>query len=174
MIVISVVTEITRSQRGPDRTEAGDPMAVLAWVEGMAAFFEANYGMAPITGRIVGWLLICEPAEQSAGQIAAAIKASRASLTTSFRDLAAGGLVRRLRRAGDRTAYYRLDDDAWEAVIRRRIAALAAIDPLTEAGLRLVGRASPGGVRLRAVRDVFAWFEALIADAPGPPSKAGA
>jgi DNA-binding transcriptional ArsR family regulator len=171
MIANSVVTEITRHSR---RAEPPDGAAILAWVERVGEFFEVNYGMPPITGRIVGWLLICDPAEQSAGEIAAAIKASRASLTTNMRALIANGLVRRLRRAGERTAYYRVDDGAWETVIRHRVASLAAIDRLAEQGMRLVGRASLRAARLRATHEVFAWFEALLADAPGPPSKAGA
>ena len=156
------------------RADWGGEADILGWVERVGEFFEVNYGMPPITGRIVGWLLICDPPEQSAGEIAAAIKASRASLTTNMRALIANGLVRRLRRAGERTAYYRVDDDAWETVIRHRVASLAAIDRLTEQGMSLVGRGSPRAARLRATHEVFAWFEALLADAPGPPSKAGA
>lgn len=165
---------MTETSRYPYPAGPAEAAPILAWVERAGEFFEVNYGMPPITGRIVGWLLICDPAEQSAGEIAAAIVASRASLTTNMRALIASGLVRRLRRAGDRTAYYRVDAEAWEAVIRDRVARLAAIDRLTEAGLRLVGRASARAARLRATHEVFAWFEALLADAPGPPSNAGA
>ena len=155
----------------PDRAEEA---TILAWVDRLGEFFEVNYGMTPITGRILGWLLICDPAEQSAGEIATAIKASRASLTTNIRALIAGGLVRRQRRAGERTAYYRIDDAAWETMFRRRIASLAAIDRLAGEGIRLAGAGSPRAARLRAVQETFAWFEALIADAPGPPSNTGA
>lgn len=174
MLVILVVTEIHQSRQPAGRPHLADIAAILAWVERAGEFFEVNYGMAPISGRIVGWLLICEPAEQSAGEIATAIKASRASLTTSLRALTTGGLVRRRRRAGERTARYRVDDDAWEAVIRRRVASLAAIDGLTEQGMRLVGETSASAARLRAIQEVFAWFELLLAAAPGPPSKTGA
>ena len=174
MLVNSVVTEFPRLSGRADRHDASDHTETLAWVERVSAFFEANYGMAPITGRIVGWLLICEPAEQSAGEVAAAIKASRASLTTNLRALIASGLVRRVRRAGERTAYHRIDPDAWEMVIRARVASLAAIDRLAEDGMRLAGPASERAARLRATQEVFAWFEALLADAPGPPSKSGA
>jgi DNA-binding MarR family transcriptional regulator len=171
VIVISAVTETNASTLRPDRTEDA---RILVWVDRLGEFFEVNYGMAPITGRIVGWLLVCDPAEQSAGEISAAIKASRASLTTNVRALIASGLVRRLRRAGARTAYYRIDDAAWEAMFRRRVASLAAVEPLTDEGARLLGAGSPRAARLRAMQEVFAWFEALIADAPGPPSSAGA
>jgi len=161
----SVVTEITA------RNESA---AVLDWVERVGEFFEANYGFPPITGRIVGWLLVCEPAEQSAAEIARAIKASRASLTTNMRALTASGLVRRMRRAGDRTAYYRIEDDAWETVIRHRMASLAAIKDLAVEGMDLVGPASPRAARLRATDEAFAWFEALMAGAVGPLAVARA
>jgi DNA-binding transcriptional regulator GbsR (MarR family) len=63
-------------------------------------FFAEHYGLPPIAGRILGWLMICETPEQSAGEIAAAIGASRASLTTNMRFLTASGFVRRLTRPG--------------------------------------------------------------------------
>ena len=157
-------------QSRPDR--GSEDAAVLSWVEQVGDFFEVNYGMPPITGRIVGWLLICDPAEQSAGEIARAIRASRASLTTNMRALTASGLVRRLRRAGDRTAYYRVDDDAWEAVISRRMAGLAAIEALADEGMRLVGVGTPRAGRLRATREAFAWFEAMFRNPP--PRRGGA
>ena len=54
--------------------------------------------MPLIAGRILGWLTIAVPAEQSAGQIADAIGASRASLTTNLRLLSSVGFVTALTR----------------------------------------------------------------------------
>ena len=47
-----------------------------AWIEQVAEFFARQEGLPPITGRILGWLMICEPPEQSAAEIAAAGSAS--------------------------------------------------------------------------------------------------
>ena len=33
----------------------------------------ASYGMTPMAGRMWGWLMICEPAEQTAAEIAEAL-----------------------------------------------------------------------------------------------------
>src|SRR5258708_13449988 len=84
------------------------------WVERVAAVFAQHFGLPPITGRILGWLLICDPPEQSAGEIAGAIGASRASLTTSMRLLTVGNLLVRRHRPGERTTYSRIHDDACE------------------------------------------------------------
>ena len=159
------MTEISNANRDGGAPANGE---ILDWVERMGTFFAENYGMPPITGRILSWLLVCEPAEQSAAEIAAAIRASRASLTTNMRLLTASGLARRITRAGARTTFYRVDDDAWEAVIRRRIATLAAIETLTEEGMRLVGPDTQRAARLRATHEVFAWADTLFAAAPGP------
>ena len=103
---------------------SADRARLLGWVERVATFFADHYGLPPITGRILGWLMICDPQEQSPAEIAEAIGASRASLTTNMRLLIASGLVHRLTRPGGRTAYYRIDNDIWEQIIRRRVASM--------------------------------------------------
>jgi len=145
--------------------------SVLQWVERVAAFFTAAYGMPPITGRILGWLMICDPPEQSPADIAAAIGASRASLTTNMRLLTASGLVQRRSRPGGRTSYYQLEENAWEQVIRRRIASIAAFRRITEDGMALLGAESRRAERLRDAHDVFDWAANLLANAPGPSPR---
>ena len=140
-----------------------DPERLRDWVERVATFFVDLNGLPPITGRIVGWLLICDPAEQSAGEIASAVGASRASLTTSMRLLTAAGLVRKLTRSGGRTAYYRVDDDMWEVLIRRRIAGMLSFSRITEDGITLIGADNPRARRLRAAHDFFDWMAATLA-----------
>jgi DNA-binding transcriptional ArsR family regulator len=111
--------------------------------------------------------MICDPPEQSAGDIAQAIGASRASLTTNMRLLTATGLVHRLTRSGGRTAYYRIDDDAWEKVIRQRVESMMAFGKIAEEGMSLIGR-GPRATRIRAAREFFEWAAKRLADAPGP------
>ncbi len=146
---------------------------LLSWVERVAAFFAEDYGLPPITGRILGWLMICEAPDQSAGEIAAAIGASRASLTTAMRFLTASGFVRRLTRPGGRTTYYRVDDDMWEAIIRRRIASMKSFSKITLDGMSLIGRDTPRATRLRAAHRFFDWMAARLAGAPGRRSRTG-
>jgi hypothetical protein len=141
---------------------------VRHWVERVATFFCERYGLPPITGRILGWLMICEPPEQSAADIAHAIGASRASLTTNMRLLTAGGLVHRMTRLGERTAYYRIDDDAWEKVLRQRVESMMAFGTIAEEGINLIGRTGSRANRLRAARQCFQWMAERLADSPGP------
>ncbi len=147
---------------------AVDRVRLLAWAERVATFFAEHYGLPPITGRILGWLMICDPPEQSAGEIADAIGASRASLTTNMRFLIGSALVRRHTRPGGRTSYYRIDDGMWDAVIRRRIASMMSFSQITLEGLDLVGAESPRAARLRAAHEFFEWMAKLLAEATGP------
>jgi DNA-binding transcriptional regulator GbsR (MarR family) len=138
---------------------------LLNWVERVAIFFAEHYGLPPITGRILGWLMICEVPEQSAGEIAEMIGASRASLTTAMRFLTASGFVRRLTRPGGRTTYYCVDDDMWETIIRRRIASMMSFSKITLEGMGLIGPDTPRATRLRAAHQFFDWMAARLAKA---------
>jgi predicted transcriptional regulator len=129
-----------------------DHEEALRWVERVVTFCNEAWGLAPITGRVLGWLMICDPPEQSAGDIADTIGASRASLTSNMRLLTAIGLVRRHTRAGVRTAYYRIEDDAWDKVVRQRLAAFAAFGDIAEEGLRLGGPTSARTQRIRSAQ----------------------
>lgn len=150
----------------PKSPAIGDQAQIQDWVERVAAAFAQHFGLPPITGRILGWLLICDPPEQSAGEIAKAIGASRASLTTSMRLLTVGELVRRRHRPGERTTFFRIDDDAWEKVIRQRIAAMASLREITKDAMALVGPGSERASRVRAAHAFFGWLaEAFAASA---------
>jgi DNA-binding transcriptional regulator GbsR (MarR family) len=144
------------------------PARFLTWVERVASFFAEDYGLPPITGRILGWLLICEPIEQSAGEIAAAIGASRASLTTNLQILNASGLVRRLTRPGGRTTFYRIDDDMWATMVKRRMQSMMSFSKIAADGLSLVGADSARAARLRAVHEFFEWMAELLEKSQGP------
>ena len=147
----------------PTVSPAADRAQIEAWVERVAAAFVQDFGLPPITGRILGWLLICEPAEQSAGEIAEAIGASRASLTSSMQLLTAGGLVRRRTRPRQRTTYFCIDDDAWEKLIRRRIATMTALQTITSDAMALIGPDSERAARVRAAHAFFGWLSERFA-----------
>jgi len=146
---------------------------LLQWIERVAVFWTEQSGLPPITGRIVGWLMVCDPPEQSAGQIASGIGASRASLTSSMRLLAAIGLVHSSRSPGERTVLYRIDDNAWEMTLRRRIASLTSFRKITTDGLAMLGKENPRSARIRAADEIYAWAERLFESAPRLPSSAG-
>ncbi|MFI7221364.1 GbsR/MarR family transcriptional regulator [Micromonospora maritima] len=146
-----------------------DDGQLMEWVERVVVFCADEYAVPPIAGRILGWLMICDPPEQSAGQIAEAIGASRASLATNMRLLTDAGFVRRRTRPGERTQYYRVEDDAWETVIRRRAASLTAFRDIAADGMELVGREDTRSRRLRAAHNAYAWMAKVLGESSPPP-----
>jgi DNA-binding transcriptional regulator GbsR (MarR family) len=141
----------------------------LRWIERVGSYF-ARDGIPPIAGRVLGWLMICEPAEQSPAEIAAAIGCSRASLTSSLRVLTAAGFVSRHGRPGERTGYYRVDDDAWGRIVRTQIASIEILQSIADDGIELVGAASPRITGLQSARDVFTWMAEAFDHAPPMPT----
>lgn len=140
-----------------------DPL--LEWVERVAMYL-ARDGVPPIAGRVLGWLMVCDPPEQSAGQISTAISASRASLTSNLRLLSGMGFLTWRTRPGDRTVYYRMADDAWAVVVRRQIAGVTSFLDITRDGLNLVGPDDDRVSRIRQAHATFEWMAKVFDNAP--------
>ncbi|WP_086839163.1 GbsR/MarR family transcriptional regulator [Amycolatopsis kentuckyensis] len=150
-------------------SDPDDQDEVLRWIERVATFCVEEWALPPITGRILGLLMICDPPERSAGRIAETIRASRASLTSNLRFLAAIGLVRKVRVPGDRTAYYRIEDDAWHKVIQRKLDGLGAFGEIAEEGAKLAGGSGPRTERIRAAQQSLTWLRDIAARHPPKP-----
>jgi len=76
--------------------------AELTFADHAGRFYARRYGMAPMVGRLLGYLAVCEPREQSIGELAEALLASRSAITGAVSVVESLGLVRRFRAAGER------------------------------------------------------------------------
>jgi len=139
--------------------------ALLEWVEQVAMYL-ARDGVPPIAGRVLGWLMVCDPPEQSAGQISIAIGASRASLTSNLRLLSSMGFLASRTRPGERTIYYRMAEGAWAVVVRKQIAGITSFLDITRQGLDLVGSDEGRAARVREAQATFEWMAAVFDNAP--------
>src|SRR5262245_10612167 len=98
-----------RSRRMQGRQRRPEERAALLrhFVEEMGLHFE--YGGIPrMAGRIFGHLLVCDPPEQSAEELARSIQASRASVSTMSRLLIQTGLIERQVFPGKRHDLFRI------------------------------------------------------------------
>jgi DNA-binding MarR family transcriptional regulator len=138
---------------------------LLEWVERVAMYL-ARDGVPPIAGRVLGWLMVCDPPEQSAGQISEAIGASRASLTSNLRLLASMGFLTWRTRPGERTVYYRMAADAWAVVARKQIAGISSFLDITREGLDLVGPGDERAARIHQAHTTFEWMAKIFENAP--------
>lgn len=133
--------------------------AAQEFVERIARFF-GDEGLPIIAGRVIGWLLICEPQEQSAAELAAALGASRSSIGNATRMLTPSGLIEGVRRRGERQEYFRISPDGWARMLASRYAKTAAFRELVTDGLDALGDVPPTRrERLENVRELYEFLE---------------
>jgi DNA-binding transcriptional regulator GbsR (MarR family) len=77
-----------------------------------AAVLLGGMGLQPACGKLLGWLLICDPPQQSSAELAAALALSKASVSTGMRTLERIGLARRVAVPGVRGHVYEMRPDA--------------------------------------------------------------
>ncbi|HUL57724.1 MAG TPA: MarR family transcriptional regulator [Anaeromyxobacteraceae bacterium] len=133
--------------------------ALREWVEELAMLYERE-GLPRMAGRIFGWLLVCEPPEQTMEQLAGALQGSKASMSTMTRLLVTAGLVERVRPPGARRDGFRIPHDHWTNMWRSRTQALSAAAAVIARGRALVaGRPAEARRRLDEIHDLYRWFE---------------
>lgn len=76
--------------------------AEITFADHTGRLYARRYGMAPMVGRLLGYLAVCDPREQSIAALAEALLASRSAITGAVKALEAIGIVRRSRAAGER------------------------------------------------------------------------
>jgi Predicted transcriptional regulators len=128
------------------------------FAEEMAILF-ARFGMPRGAGRLLGWLLICEPARQSTGDLVAALGLSKASVSTAVRLLEGYGLLTRAVVPGDRSDYYELQPDAFVGA-PGQLGSFRIVGDLMAKGLSAIRDADgPRAERLRETHEFYRFME---------------
>ena len=137
----------------------GDEARRKAWVEELALLLERE-GLPRMAGRIFGWLLVCEPAEQTMEELGAALGGSKASMSTMTRLLAQAELVERARRPGEKRDRFRIPPEHWDRIWRGRLQSLSAMTALLGRGAELVrGQAPDSRRRVEDLHSLYGFFE---------------
>jgi DNA-binding transcriptional regulator GbsR (MarR family) len=122
-----------------------------------AAVVLEGMGVQRAYGKLLGYLLICDPPQQSSSDLAGALDLSMGSVSMGTRMLDQAGLIRRVPTPGRRKVYEMTDD----AIIRAsRSDTYRVMRDLMERGLHLIGHEdAPRARRLRHMRDFYAFME---------------
>lgn len=83
--------------------------AELMFADHVGRFYARRYGFPPMVGRLLGYLSVCDPPDQSIGELAEALLASRSAIAGAVKTLEAMRAVRRTRAAGERMDRVRID-----------------------------------------------------------------
>ena len=81
----------------------------LTFADHLGRFYARRYGFPPMIGRVLGYLLVCEPRDQTIGELSEALLASRTAITGALNVLERMHAIRRTRTAGERMDRVRLD-----------------------------------------------------------------
>ena len=116
-------------------------------------------GMPRMVARLLGWMLICDPPQQSSADLARALGVSRASISIATRLLESTRLIRRVAQPGRRGHVYELDVQMFtghmDVASRFRV-----LREAMERGVELVGgEDATRADRLREARDFYAFIE---------------
>lgn len=128
------------------------------YVEDFGLYWEAQ-GLPRTTGRILAWLLICDPPHQTMHDLTDALQASKSSISTASRMLIQMGMIERISLPGERRDYYRLLPHVWADLLVAKRRQFTDFRRLAERGLDLLPAESSRGERLREMRDLYAFME---------------
>ena len=129
------------------------------FVEELGMQFELEAGAPRMVGRVLGWLLACDPPEQSAAELAHTLQASKGSISTATRVLLRMGLVERLRVRGERFDRFRALPDAWDEYLWRD-EQFEAPRRVLRIGLQALADEKPARrERLEQMDQIYAWWQ---------------
>ena len=114
----------------------------MEFVEKFGVLFD-NFGLGGMAGRILGWLLICDPEHQTSAQLAEKLKASKGSISTVTRLLDQMGFITRVTIPGERATYFKFTTTSWPELIHRKIKGILQMKTLAANGLDILEGARP-------------------------------
>jgi DNA-binding MarR family transcriptional regulator len=133
-----------------------------AFVEEMGQYL-GSLGMTPMSGRMLAWLLICDPAEQTAAQLAESLRASRGAISGAARSLETAGFIRRARRRGDRREHFSVPPGAIRALIAGAGQIYHRLEVITAHGIGVVADLPPPKrERIEEFHDFVAYVERVV------------
>src|SRR5207248_1877897 len=127
-------------------------------------FYARRYAFPPMAGRLLGYLAICEPREQSIAELAEALLASRSAISGALKTLEIIGYIRRTRSAGERM------DRVWLDMASRQahgfdVSEYQELGELAREGLKVVGEHAPPA-RRAVLAGMAAFADFLVARLP--------
>lgn len=114
---------------------------VITYADHMGRYNAQRHGLPPVMGRVIGYLSVCEPMEQSINDIADALLTSRSAVNGALKMLESQKLITRRRPAGTRADLISLNpismDNGFDPSEYKELAELA------REGLKILKDASP-------------------------------
>ena len=118
------------------------PAELRSYVDETGLLLEAG-GLPRTAGQVLGWMLVCEPEQQSLTDLTEVLGVSKATASSMTRFLVHVGFLERTVGAGDRRDYYRVSRSAWSRFMKGRAQLMHNLRENAEHGLRILAEAAP-------------------------------
>lgn len=129
------------------------------FIEDISLYFE-QMGLPRMAGRVLGVLLISDPAEQSLNDLCEVLQSTKSSISTTTRLLTEMGLIERVPSPVPRRLYFRFKRGGWITFMRLRLRLMASLHQIAERGLELLQDREPAlRDRLQEAHDMFSLIE---------------
>ncbi len=136
--------------------------AIERFIEALGMQLELEIGVPRMVGRVLGWLLVCDPPQQSAAELAESLQASKGSISTATRVLLRNGLIERVRFRGERFDRFEATPEAWDEFLWRE-EQFAEPRRVLRLGLdALAGEPPARRARLEELDWMYAWWQERI------------
>lgn len=143
------------ASKNGDANRPGDKK--LQFVEEIGLILEKN-DQPRIAGRIIGWLLICDPPHQSFDDLVEVLQVSKGSVSNMTRLMLQAGLIERVSLPGDRKTYFKVRRDAWKHALERQLRFVHRLVDAAEEGLDLMEDDPPENrARLEQMHDFMSF-----------------
>ena len=137
--------------------------AELTFADHTGRFYARRYGFPPMVGRLLGYLSVCDPPDQSINELADALLASRSAIAGAVNNLEVLRMVRRSRAAGERMDRVQIDLSSPNAT-GMDITEYQELGELAREGLEVLADAPPE--RRAVLSEMAAFADFLVEQMP--------
>lgn len=107
------------------------------FADAVGRHFARQNGLPPVTGRVVGWLLVCDPPQQTIAEVGQGLHASRSAIAGAVAQLEDWSWIQRTRAAGERVDRVELDPAIWVRLLDKT-EEYTSLHTLAQRGLELL------------------------------------
>jgi MarR family len=141
-----------------------DELGAERFIEELGMQFELEAGAPRMVGRVLAWLLVCDPPEQSAADLAERLQASKGSISTATRLLLRLGMIERVRLRGERFDRFIARPQAWDEYLWREDQ-FSAPRRVLQLGLDALADEPPERrARLQELDSIYEWWQRRIGE----------
>ena len=119
-----------------------------------------SLGLPSSVARVFGYLLACQPPQQTSKEIQANLRLSAGAVNEAVNTLLEFGLVERSKKQSSRQYIYQIRPSGFQAMIKQRVHLMGEVARLAEDGLKL----DPDNARLQTMQTVYSQAEVVLSD----------